>query len=146
MPVVERGKGTRMRYRVLRLLLFFTAFASGISVFGIFLPWDKSVAVLSAFGAGTIPNDPMLNYWIRMAAGAYTGVGIFFLVVGINPRRYANVIPLLGALVVLEGIVLLVHGIILHLPPIPFYADAGCCLAGGAGIWMLADSAGTASE
>ncbi|OGV62828.1 MAG: hypothetical protein A2283_02680 [Lentisphaerae bacterium RIFOXYA12_FULL_48_11] len=139
----EKEGGNFMKFRVLRMLLLFSAFAWGMSVFGVFLPWEKSVAVLNGFGAKTIPNDPMLNYWVRMTAGAYTGIGVFFLVLAINPRRYANVIPMVGLLIFIEGIVLLVHGLLLHLEPLPFYADAGCCLFGGAGIWMLANSAET---
>lgn len=37
----------------------------------------------------------------------------------------------------LEGIVLLVHGLKLGLPPVPFYADTAFCLLVGAGIWSL---------
>jgi len=127
-----------MKYRVLRVLLFFSALIWGISVFGLVLPWGKAVEVLSGFGAGAIPHDPMLEYWLRMTAGAFTGVGIFFLVLALNPGKYANVIPLAAGLMFGEGLVLLVCGIRLGLHPFPFYADTAACLGAGAGIMALA--------
>ncbi len=126
-----------MKYRLLRLLLFVSAFAWAVSVVAVVLPWPTAAAALNGLGAGAIPNDPMLDYWLRMAAGAFTGVGIFFLVVGLWPRRFSNVIGLAAALMFLEGVVLLVHGFRLGLPPFPFYADTAFCLLVGAGIWIL---------
>ena len=76
-----------MRYRLLRLLLFVSAFAWAVSVVAVVLPWPTAVTALNGLGAGAVPNDPMLDYWLRMAAGAFTGVGIFFLVLGLWPPR-----------------------------------------------------------
>mgnify|MGYP001562572531 CR=1 FL=1 len=130
-----------MKTRLLRLLLLASAFAWAVSVVGVLLPWPMAVTALQVLGAGTIPADPMLDYWLRMAAGAFTGVGLFFLVLAIWPARFANVIGLAGGLMFLEGLVLLVHGLRLGLPPFPFYADAGFCLLVGGGIWMLRKAA-----
>jgi len=126
-----------MRYRLLRLLLFASAFAWAVSALGLVLPWATTVRGLQGLGAGDIPTDPMLDYWLRMTAGAFTGIGIFFFVVAINPRRFSNVVGLAGLLLCLEGIVLLSHGLRLGLPPIPFYADTAFCLIAGAGILAL---------
>jgi hypothetical protein len=38
---------------------------------------------------------------------------------------------------VVEGIILLVHGLRLGLPPFPFYGDTSACILGGAGILYL---------
>lgn len=126
-----------MKYRLLRLLLFFSAFGWAVSVIGVVLPWSTAITGLNGLGAGAIPHDPMLDYWLRMTAGAFTGIGVFFLIIAINPRRFSNVIGLAGLLQFTEGIVLLVHGLRLGLPPFPFYADTGFCLLLGAGIWLL---------
>ena len=104
---------------------------------GVVLPWHTAIIALNGLGAGEIPHDPMLDYWLRMAAGAFTGVGIFFLVLGLWPHKFSNVIGISAALMFLEGIVLLVHGLRLGLRPFPFYADSGFCLLVGAGIWVL---------
>jgi len=130
-----------MKARLLRLLLLASAFAWAVSVVGVILPWPVVVTALQGLGARAVPADPMLDYWLRMAAGAFTGVGLFFLALAIWPKRFANVIGMAGALMFAEGIVLLVHGLRLGLPPFPFYADTVFCLLVGAGIWTLRDEA-----
>jgi hypothetical protein len=79
----------------------------------------------------------MLDYWLRMAAGVSTAIGLFFFVLALNPKRFAAVIPLAGLFLIAEGLILLVHGLRLGLEPLPFYVDVGFCLATGAGIWFL---------
>ena len=126
-----------MKRRILRVLLLASAAAWGVSVVGVFLPWDVAVTALQGLGARAIPTDPMLDYWMRMASGAFFGVGVFFLMLAWRPDAFANVIPLAGGLMLLEGITLAVHGLRLHLRPFPFWADTAFCLFVGAGIVAL---------
>jgi hypothetical protein len=83
----------------------------------------------------------MLDYWLRMAAGAFTLIGCWYLILALHPLRFAAAIPFFGALMIIEGLILLVHGIRLHLPPFPFYADTAACLIAGMGIMILSRSA-----
>ena len=82
----------------------------------------------------------MLNYWLRMAAGAFTLVGCVFFAMAWKPQRYAAVLPLFGWLMLLEGIILLISGLSLKLPPFPFTADTSFCLLAGAAILWLKDT------
>ncbi|KAB2661933.1 MAG: hypothetical protein DVB31_11815 [Verrucomicrobia bacterium] len=134
-----------MQLRLLRWTLVASGIAWAASVFGIFLPWDAAERALVGLGAGAIPRDPMLEYWLRMAAGAFTFVGIWFFVMAARPRTHAAAIPWFGALMVAEGIVLLVSGTRLGLPPFPFAADTGVCLAGGVAILALSPHARSGS-
>jgi hypothetical protein len=127
-----------MHLRLLRLLLGFAAFAWGVSVFGVFLSWPAAENALQGLGARPIAYDPMLDYWLRMAAGAFALIGGWYLVLMIWPRKFHAAIPWFGALMVAEGVVLLVHGVRLGLPPFPFYGDTAACFIGGGGIWYLA--------
>jgi hypothetical protein len=130
-----------LRLRLLRALLLFSAFAWGVSIFGVVLPWPRAVEALQGLGARDIPADPMLDYWLRMGSGAFALVGGLFLLLALQPARYAVIIPWFGWLMLGEGIILLAHGVRLHLPPLPFYADTGACLFGGLGIVALANAA-----
>ncbi len=123
-----------MQLRLLRLFLGFAAVAWGVSVFGVFASWNSAVDALRGLGAGPIPHDPMLDYWLRMASGAFTLVGVWYLALMIWPQKFAAAIPWFGALMMAEGVILLVHGIRLGLPPLPFYGDTAGCFFGGAGI------------
>jgi len=126
-----------MSSRVLIRLRFFLAFAAlawGVSAYGVFASWPAASAALAGLGAKPIPYDPMLDYWLRMASGAFALVGGLYLVLMVWPHRHLNVMPWFGALMLAEGAVLLVHGIRLGLPPFPFYGDTAACFVGGAGI------------
>lgn len=130
-----------MRYRLLRILLCFSALAWGISVVGVFAPWTTANDLLTGLGARPIAYDPMLDYWLRMASGAFALIGCFYLKVALSPRCFPKVIFYLGALMVIEGAILLVHGVRLHLPPFPFYCDTAFCLLAGGGIIALREEA-----
>jgi hypothetical protein len=120
----------------MRVLLICGALGWGISVFGVFAPWMSVKEQLTGLGARQISDDPMLIYWLRMTAGAFAAIGVLFLICAIWPERYRKVILLLGGFLVLEGIVLLVHGLTLGLSPLPFYVDTVFCLLIGGGILL----------
>jgi hypothetical protein len=126
-----------MHLRLLRLFLAFAAFAWGISVVGVFLSWSAAVDALQGLGAQSIAYDRMLDYWLRMASGAFALIGCWYLVLAIWPRRFAAAIPWFGGLMLAEGCVLLFHGIRLSLPPFPFYSDTLACFVGGGAILYL---------
>jgi hypothetical protein len=129
------------RFRLLRLVLFFCAFVWGVSAFGVFLNWEPAAAALQGLGAKPIAYDPMLDYWLRMAAGGFALVGTGYLLLALFPRKFATMLPWFGWLMLGEGLVLLVHGLRLGLGAFPFYGDVSACLAGGAGILLLRRSA-----
>ena len=124
----------QVRLRTLRLVLCFCASVWGVSAFGIFLKWETAVAALQGLGAKPISYDPMLDYWLRMAAGAFALIGTGYLLAAINPRKFAVILPWFGWIMVAEGVVLLCHGLRLGLSPFPFWGDVSASLAGGLGI------------
>jgi hypothetical protein len=126
-----------MQLRLLRLFLGFAAFAWGISLVGVFLSWSTAAHALEGLGAHPIAYDRMLDYWLRMAAGAFALIGCWYLVLMIWPRKFYTAIPWFGVLMLLEGFILLVHGLRLGLPPFPFYGDTSACLIGGGAIVYL---------
>ena len=130
-----------IRLRLLRLMLLLSGCTWGASIFGVFLPWSDLLSLLQGLGLKEFSYDPMLEYWVRMAAGAFTLLGMIFLEFGRNPQRYQAVLPLFAFLMVGEGFVLLVHGVRLHLPPLPFVADVAACLTGGIGIFLFSPAA-----
>jgi hypothetical protein len=131
--------GINMKLRLLRMVLGFAACVWGVSIFGVFLSWPAASEALQELGAKPIAYDPMVDYWLRMAAGAFSLIGGLFLVLMIWPRKYAAVIPWFGGLMLAEGLILLIHGLRLSLPPLPFYADSAACLVSGGAILFLAN-------
>jgi FtsH-binding integral membrane protein len=130
-----------MKLRLLRLTLVFSSLAWGVSLFGVFASWPAAEAVFQELGARNISHDPMLDYWLRMAAGLFSLVGALFLVLALRPQQHRAIIPWFGGLMLVEGFVLLVHGLRLRLSPIPFVADTLACLGAGAAILYLSRGA-----
>lgn len=110
----------------------------GLTVVGVFLPWEWATEHLEKFGgSNSIPNDVMLNYWMRMASGAFAFVGVFFLLAAWKPYTYKNIIPVLAYGSIFEGAVLLFYGIKFDLPIFPFGPDVAIALIPGFGILLL---------
>src|SRR5215831_13801251 len=130
-----------MQLRLLRIVLGFAALAWGASFYGVFASWPAATQALQGLGAQPIAYDRMLDYWLRMASGAFGLIGCLYLVLMIWPVKYHAIIPWFGVLMLLEGAILLAHGARLSLPPFPFYGDVVACLVGGGGILWLARSA-----
>lgn len=64
-----------MHLRLLRLFLGFSAFAWGVSVVVVVVSWSTAAEALQGLGAQPIAYDRMLDYWLRMASGAFAPEG-----------------------------------------------------------------------
>jgi hypothetical protein len=131
---------TNRHMRLLRLALGFAAITWGAAGIGVLLSWPMAAEALQQLGAQPIAYDRMLDYWLRMTAGAFGLIGCGFIGLMFQPKKYAAVIPWAGCMMVVEGLILLVHGVRLSLPPLPFYADTAACLLTGSTILYLSRS------
>jgi len=126
------------KYNILRLLLLGAGLGWGLTIVGAFLPWEFATEHLEKFGgSGEIPDDVMLNYWMRMASGAFGLVGAFFLLAAWKPQTYANILPILAYGSLFEGAVLLFYGIKFDLAVFPFGPDVAIALIPRVGILLL---------
>ncbi len=132
-----------MHLNLLRAFLGLGAATWGAALVGVFLSWDTAASALEGLGAKTIAHDPMIDYWFRMASGAFGLIGGLYLLMALWPRRFREMIPWFGWFSLVEGVILGIHGFRLSLSPWPFYGDVGACLLAGVGI--LVSSRGTLS-
>lgn len=130
-----------MPLHLLRLFLVFSAIGWGVTVVGVFASWSQVNAIAQGLGAKFIAYDPMMDYWLRMVSGAFALIGLWYLALALWPRRFAVAIPFFGWVMVLEGVILLVHGLRLGLGLFPFCADVAASFIGGAGILIFAKAA-----
>ena len=130
-----------MPLRLLRLFLGFSAFGWGVCIVGVFASWPQVNSIAQGMGAKPIAYDPMLDYWLRMICGAFTLVGLWYLVLALWPRQFAVAIPWFGWLMIVEGVILLISGLRLGIGPFPFYGDVEASLLGGGGIVYFAKAA-----
>ena len=130
-----------MIFRLLRLFLVFSAFGWGVCIVGVFASWPQINTIAQGMGAKPIAYDPMLDYWLRMVCGAFTLVGIWYLVMALWPRKFGAAIPWFGWLMIVEGVILLVSGLRLDIGPFPFYGDVALSFVCGFGIAACAPAA-----
>jgi hypothetical protein len=119
-----------------RIFLLAGAIGWGVSILGVLLPWSVMDIVLQNMGTTAPVTDVQVQYWFRMATGAWSIIGFLYLIVLLKPQKYNNLIPLLAWGTVFEGIVLLIHGLYLNLPLFPFAGDVGFCLIVGGGLLL----------
>ena len=119
-----------------RIFLLAGAIGWGVSILGVLLPWSVMDIVLQNMGAASPITDEQVQYWFRMATGAWSIIGFLYLIVLLKPQKYNNLIPLLAWGTLFEGIVLLGHGLYLNLPIFPFAGDVGFCLIVGGGLLL----------
>ena len=119
-----------------RIFLLAGAIGWGVSILGVLLPWSVMDIVLQNMGAASPITDVQIQYWFRMATGAWSIIGFLYLMVLLKPQKYDNLIPLLAWGTIFEGIVLLIHGLYLNLPLFPFAGDVGFCLIVGGGLLL----------
>ena len=117
-----------------KIFLAAGAIGWGIAILGVLLPWNVMTPMLQSMGASTDFTDAQLRYWLRMACGGWSIIGFLFLMVLLKPAKYGNLVPLLAAGSIFEGIVLLVHGLLLGVPLFPFAGDVLFCLVVGIGL------------
>jgi len=66
---------------------------------------------------------------------------VWYFILMLWPQKFHMAIPWFGGLMIVEGVILLTHGLRLHLGPWPFYGDTAACLLAGGGILLLAGAA-----
>ena len=125
-----------------KIFLAAGAIGWGIAILGVLLPWNVMTPMLQSMGASTDFADAQLRYWLRMACGGWSIIGFLFLMVLLKPSKYGNLVPLLAAGSIFEGIVLLLHGLLLGVPLFPFAGDVLFCLVVGIGLLWTGRSLG----
>ena len=119
-----------------RIFLLAGAIGWGVSILGVLLPWSVMDVILQNMGASAPVTDVQIQYWFRMATTAWSMIGFLYFMVLLKPQKYNNLLPLLAWGTLFEGVVLLVHGLYLHLPIFPFAGDVGFCLIVGSGLLL----------
>ena len=110
---------------ILRINLVFVSLTGIFAAFVLVCPWSQAVAIYRLIGIDlpTQIEHPYLEYLTYMAAALSVMVGCLYLMAGVWPDKYSNLITFLGWSLLFIGVVVLFHGIRLKLPPWPFYPD-----------------------
>ena len=123
--------------RGLKIVLWITGVLCFLSVVGVFLPVSTWSSITEFFGAEVIPESPMIEYMIRLMSATYVGVGIYFIILALDPLKYGVLVPFAGVASLLLGIICAVTGMIVKMPLMWFLGDAIPCIVLGILILVL---------
>ncbi|OGV56069.1 MAG: hypothetical protein A2017_15150 [Lentisphaerae bacterium GWF2_44_16] len=127
----------KVRIRILRLLLLFSAFGWGITFVGLVLPWELIINILTGLQLIGITEVAISSYWFKMTAGTYSFIGLIFLLLALNPQKYETLITVAGLFMLAEALISLTSGIFFKLPFSSFCFDFIFCSFAGLGITIL---------
>jgi len=117
--------------RALKICLWVGGILCLLSVFGLFLSVSAFESIAKFFGVESLPESPLVEYAIRTASATYVGVGMFFVILALNPAKYGLMVPFSGLCAIFIGVVCAVTGIAVQIPALWYLGDSVPCLVLG---------------
>ncbi len=117
--------------RALKICLWIAGFACLLSVFGMFLPVSAWESITKFFGIESLPDSPQFMYAVRLMSGTYAAVGVFFIILALDPMKYGVMVPFSGLAAVFVGVVCAIAGPLAEMPLWWFIGDSLSCLVLG---------------
>ena len=119
----------------LKICLWITGVLCLLSVAGLFLPLSACESIAGFFGIETLPDSPLIMYAIRTISATFVGVGVFFIILALNPVKYGVMVPFSGLAAIFIGVVCAITGPVVGMPLWWFLGD--CLSCGGLGALIV---------
>ncbi len=107
----------------LKIALWVTAIGCLTAVPLIFLPWTAVESISLWFGIESLPDAPIAVYFFKVVFGVFGLIGGFFIILARNPLKYGPMLNLGTFGLILFGLLTLIIGFSLGLPPIVYLGD-----------------------
>lgn len=117
--------------RGLKICLLITGILCLLAVAGLFLPLSAFESITGFFGIETLPDSPLIMYAIRVVSAMNVGIGVFFIILALNPMKYGVLVPFSGIVSILLGMVCMITGLAVGMPALWFLGDSSSCLVLG---------------
>ena len=117
--------------RALKICLWIAGVGCLLSVFGVFLPMSVFESIAKFFGIELLPDSPLLVYAVRLMSATYAAVGVFFIILAMQPMKYGVMVPFSGLGAVFVGVVCAIAGLLAAMPLWWFLGDYLSCLVLG---------------
>ena len=119
------------KMRGLKICLWATGIMCLLSVAGLFLPLSALQSVAAFFGVDTLPDLPWVMYGARIMSATFIGIGVFFIILAMDPMKYGVMVPFSGLAAVVIAVVCLITGLMVKMPAIWFLGDTLSCAIPG---------------
>lgn len=113
--------------RGLKICLWITGILCLLGVFGMFLPISTLESFTKFFGIESLSGPPLGTYAIRVTSAMCVGIGVFFIILALNPVKYGVLVPFSGIASVLLGVVCFITGLVVGMPVLWFLGDTLSC-------------------
>ena len=117
--------------RALKICLWIAGVGCLLSVFGMFLPMPVFESIAKFFGIELLPDSPLFMYAFRLMSATYAAVGVFFIILALQPMKYGVMVPFSGLGAVFVGVVCGIAGLLTAMPLWGFLGDSLSCLVLG---------------
>jgi hypothetical protein len=117
--------------RGLKICLLITGILCLPCVLGVFLPISTLESFTKFFGIESLSGPPLAIYTVRVVSATYVGIGVFFIILALNPVKYGVLVPFSGIVSILLGMVCGITGSAVGMPPQWFLGDSFSCLVLG---------------
>jgi hypothetical protein len=117
--------------RALKICLWIAGIGCLLSVFGMFLSVSAIESITKFFGIESLPDSPQFMYAVRLMSGTYAAVGVFFIILALDPMKYGVMVPFSGLGAVFVGVVCAIAGLLAEMPLLWFMGDSLSCLVLG---------------
>ncbi len=120
--------------RALKVCLWIPGILFLLSVFVMFFPVSAFESIAKVFGIEgieSLPDCPLVLYAIRTAAATFVVVGVFSVILALDPMSYGIMVPFSGLGWVFMSVVCAITGPIVGMPLLLFLGDSLSCLVLG---------------
>ena len=117
--------------RALKICLWIAGIGCLLSVIGVFLPISVIESIAKFFGIESFPDSPQFMYAVRLMSATYAAVGVFFVILALDPMKYGVMVPFSGVGAVFVGVVCAIAGLLAAMPLWWFLGDSLSCLVLG---------------
>jgi len=117
--------------RGVKICLWIAGIGCLLSVFGMFLPASGWKSFAEGFGLETLPDSPHIMYAIRLLSAMSIAVGVYLIILALNPIKYGVMVPFTGVAAVFLGVVCWIAGPAAKMPVLWYLGDAVSCIVIG---------------
>jgi hypothetical protein len=107
----------------LKICLWITGILCLLCVFGMFLPVSTLESFTGLFGIESLPGSPLGTYMVRVVSATYVGIGVFCIILALDPMKYGVIVPFSGIVSVFLGVVCGITGPVVGMPAKWFLGD-----------------------
>ena len=117
--------------RTLKFILWIAGILCLLSGLGTFLPVSMLESFAKIFGVQAFPDSPLFVYVLRVSSAMAVVIGVYLIILALDPMKYPALIPFTGLAAVFLGLVCGITGLAVGMSLLWFLGDSLSCLIMG---------------